>query len=245
MATPSSSERLLEGRSAVVTGASRGIGLAVSRALVHAGVRTIMLSRSEATLAAAAASLGDRALPHACDVANADQVRAMAAFISGELGSAPDVIVNNAGLFPLANIEETSLEQFEEAVRVNLVAPFHVMRAFLPHMRTRATGHIVLIGSVADRHVFPGNATYAATKFGARAMHEALRMETRGSGIRTTLISPSATDTPIWDPVDPDNREGFTRRADMLQPDAVADAVLWAITRPASVNVDELRLSRS
>ena len=76
-------------------------------------------------------------------------------------------------------------------------------------------------------------------------MHEALRMETRGSGVRTTLIAPSATDTPIWDPVDPDNREGFTRRADMLQPDAVADAVIWTLSRPDAVNIDELRLSRS
>jgi NADP-dependent 3-hydroxy acid dehydrogenase YdfG len=245
MATSSSSDLPLDGRTAVVTGASRGIGLAVSRALVQAGVRTIMLARSEDRLAAAATALGSRAVPRACDVTDTRQVQDTAALITRELNGAPDVIVNNAGLFPLASVEQTSLEAFEEAVRVNLIAPFHVTRAFLPAMRTRASGHIVLIGSVADRHVFPGNATYAATKFGARAMQEALRMETRGSGVRTTLISPSATDTPIWDPVDPDNREGFTRRADMLHPDAVADAVLWAISRPASVNIEELRLSRS
>ena len=204
-----------------------------------------MLARNNEKLVAAAATLGELAMPHPCDVSDAAQVRDVVAAITTELAGAPDVVVNNAGLFPLAPIEDTSVEQFEEAVRVNLVAPFHLTRALLPDMRRRGSGHIVLIGSVADRNVFPGNATYAATKFGARAMHEALRMETRGSGVRTTLIAPSATDTPIWDPVDPDNREGFTRRADMLQPDAVADAVIWAVSRPDTVNIDELRLSRS
>lgn len=234
----------VEGRIAVVTGASRGIGFAVARSLVQAGVRTHMLARNPELLRNSAAELGKLACAHQCDVSDAGQVRDAVAAIIREAG-VPDFLVNNAGLFPLAPIEETSVEQFEEAVRSNLVAPFHLTRSFLPDMRRRGRGHIVLIGSVADRTVFPGNATYAATKFGARAMQEALRMETKGSGVRTTLIAPSATDTPIWDPVDPDNRDGFTRRADMLQPGAVADAVLWTLTRPADVNIDELRLSRS
>jgi NADP-dependent 3-hydroxy acid dehydrogenase YdfG len=235
----------LQGRTAVVTGASRGIGFAVAQSLALAGVRTHMLARNLDPLQEAATSLGDNAQAHRCDVADPQQVRDVVATITRDVGGAPDFLVNNAGLFPLASIEETSVEQFEEAVRINLVAPFHLTRALLPGMRQRGSGHVVLIGSVADRTVFPGNATYAATKFGARAMQEALRLETKGSGVRTTLIAPSATDTPIWDPVDPDNREGFTRRVDMLQPLAVADAVMWAITRPSTVNIDELRLSRS
>jgi NADP-dependent 3-hydroxy acid dehydrogenase YdfG len=72
-----------------------------------------------------------------------------------------------------------------------------------------------------------------------------LRLELRGSGVRATLVSPGPVDTPLWDPVDPDNRPGFTPRALMLEPDAVADAVLYAVTRPVSVNVDELRLGRA
>ncbi len=77
------------------------------------------------------------------------------------------------------------------------------------------------------------------------ALHEVLREELAGSGVRATLVSPAATDTPIWDPIDPDHTPGFPPRASMLRPDDVADAVLWAVTRPAHVNVDELRLSRS
>jgi NADP-dependent 3-hydroxy acid dehydrogenase YdfG len=76
-------------------------------------------------------------------------------------------------------------------------------------------------------------------------MHEVLREELRGSGLRATLVSPSATDTPLWDPIDPDHTPGFPPRAAMLRPDDVADAVLWAVTRPRHVNVDEVRLSRA
>jgi len=117
------------------------------------------------------------------------------------------------------------------------------VRTFLPELRERG-GHVVTIGSVADRAVFPGNAAYAASKFGLRALHEVLSAELRGSAVRTTLVSPGPVDTPLWDPVDPDSKPGFTPRAAMLRPEAVAAAVLYAVTAPADVNVDELRLSR-
>jgi NADP-dependent 3-hydroxy acid dehydrogenase YdfG len=102
---------------------------------------------------------------------------------------------------------------------------------------------VVTVGSVADRAVFAGNGAYAASKYGQRAMHEVLRQELRGTGVRATLVSPAATDTPIWDPIDPDNRAGFPPRATMLRPEDVAEAVVWAVTRPERVNVDEVRLS--
>ena len=110
-------------------------------------------------------------------------------------------------------------------------------------MRARGHGHVVTLGSVADRNIFHGNGAYSASKYGQRAMHETLRTELRGSGVRATLVSPAATDTPIWDPVDPDNTSGFPKRSEMLRAEQVADAVLWAVTRAAAVNVDEIRLS--
>jgi NADP-dependent 3-hydroxy acid dehydrogenase YdfG len=96
---------------------------------------------------------------------------------------------------------------------------------------------------MADRKVNPGNAVYTATKFGARALHEAMLVESRGTGVRATLVSPGPTDTAIWDPYDPDHRPGFTPRARMLRPEHIAGAVVWALSQPAEVNVDELRLS--
>jgi NADP-dependent 3-hydroxy acid dehydrogenase YdfG len=91
----------------------------------------------------------------------------------------------------------------------------------------------------------PENAAYAASKFGLRGLHEVLRAELRGSGVRASLVSPGPVDTPLWDPVDPDRRPGFTPRALMLSPEAVADAVIYVLSQPAEVNVDELRLSRN
>ena len=134
---------------------------------------------------------------------------------------------------------------FAADLQTNLVAPLRFVRALLPDMRARGSGDIVTIGSVADRAIFPENAAYAASKHGARALHEVLRLETRGSGVRAMLISPGPVDTALWDSIDPDHRDGFIPRAQMLSPQAVADAVLYAVTQPREVNVDELRLSRS
>ena len=112
-------------------------------------------------------------------------------------------------------------------------------------MRARGSGHIVTIGSIADRAIFPENAAYAASKFGVRALHEVLRTELRGSGVRTSLVSPGPVDTALWDEIDPDTRPGFTARANMLRSQDVASAVRYVVSAPASVNVDELRLSRA
>jgi NADP-dependent 3-hydroxy acid dehydrogenase YdfG len=233
------------GRTAVVTGASRGIGFAVAAALVAAGVRTWLVARDPVRLHEAARRLGSHAFTVPCDVSDGEAVARAASVIGEALGGAPDVLVNNAGLFPLASIEATSPEVFAETMNVNVVAPFRFVRAFLGDMRARGSGHIVTLGSVSDRLAFPENGAYAASKNAQRAFHEVLRLEVRGSGVRTTLVSPGPTDTDIWNPVDPDNREGFPPRALMLRAEDVAEAVLWAVTRPAHVNVEELRLARS
>ncbi|MEJ7810057.1 MAG: SDR family NAD(P)-dependent oxidoreductase [Gemmatimonadaceae bacterium] len=232
-------------RTAVVAGASRGIGLATARALAGAGARVAMLARGAEALVARARELGNAAIPLPCDVTDPAAVALAVARLESALGAPPDLLVNSAGLFPMASIVETSAESFAQTVAANLVAPFLVIRALLPGMTERGRGHIVTVGSVADRTIFPGNAAYAASKFGARALHEVLRAELRGTGVRATLVSPAATDTPIWDALDPDARADLPDRADMLRPEDVADAILYAVTRAPAVNIDELRLSRS
>ena len=243
MSSTMAAERLA-GRTAVVTGASRGIGLEIARRLVSEGARVVLLARTERLLDSVVESLGDRAFAVRCDVSRPVDVAAAVTRIRETIG-VPDVLVNNAGSFTLAAVENVDPESFADAVETNLVAPLRFVRAFLPEMRVRVSGHVVTIGSIADRNVFPENAAYAASKHGARALHEVLRLETRGSGVRATLISPGPVDTPLWDELDPDNRDGFTPRAQMLSAGAVADAAVYAITQPNDVNIDELRLSRS
>ena len=235
---------MLAGRQTLVTGASRGIGRAIAIALAGAGARVTLVARGIEALQDLAREIGPNATVAACDVSDAFAVAKLGAALQAR-NAAPDVLVNNAGLFPLSPLDAMDPYQFEQTIQSNLIAPFYVLRALLPAMKAKRAGDVITIGSVADRTIFPGNGAYSASKYGQRAMHEVLRQELRGSGVRATLVSPSATDTPIWDAIDPDNQPGFPKRATMLRPDDVAEAVLWAVTRPAHVNVDEVRISSS
>jgi NADP-dependent 3-hydroxy acid dehydrogenase YdfG len=235
----------LAGRTALVTGASRGIGLAIARRLVTDGARVAMLARDASALADRAAELGPLASTLPCDVSDQGDVARACVRLRDAFGGAPDVLVNNAGFFSLARVEDTAVDEVQRALDVNLLGPFLIVRAFLDEMRGRASGHIVTIGSIADRVALPENAAYGASKFAARALHEVLRVELRGSGVRATLVSPAAVDTPLWDAIQPDTRPGFTPRRDMLAADAVAAAVQYAVAQPGDVNVDEIRLSRA
>jgi len=235
----------LRGRTAVVTGASRGIGAAISTALASKGVRVVMLARNEVRLRDAARPLTG-AIPLTCDVSDPQSVEKATKQIRKELGSAPDILVNNAGIFGVSIVEETTTEFFTETINTNLVGPFLFVRAFLADMKKRKSGHIVTIGSIADRTIFTGNAAYSAAKFGLRAVHEVLRAELRGTGVRASLVSPASTDTEIWNSVtvtDPAGKPHSTRP--MLSPDDVVAAVIFALAQPPRVNVDELRLSHN
>lgn len=235
----------LGGRSAVVTGASRGIGAGIASALTAEGARVVMLARNEDRLKEASRSLKG-SIPITVDVSDPQSVEKVAQQISTELGSAPDILVNNAGIFGVSIVEETKADFFLQTINTNLAGPFLFVRAFLAGMKKRGSGHIVTIGSIADRTIFTGNAAYSAAKFGLRAVHEVLRAELRGSGIRTSLISPASTDTEIWNSVtvtDPAGKPHSTRP--MLSPDDVVAAVVFALTQPERVNIDELRLSHS
>jgi len=232
----------LSGKIAVVTGASRGIGRAVAEALEGAGALVVRLARSrteERAVDGLRRTGGtDRRVEIACDVTIERDVRQAADTVLNTVGP-PDILVNNAGSFLLKPLADTTGAEFAGQIDVNLTGAFHVLRAFVPAMLERE-GHVITIGSIADHVAFPGNAAYAASKFGLRGLHETLKAEYAGSGLRLTLISPGPTDTTLWDPVDPDRRPDLPNRAGMLQPTDVADAVLFAVTRPKRANVELL-----
>jgi NADP-dependent 3-hydroxy acid dehydrogenase YdfG len=234
----------LSGRIAVVTGASRGIGRAVAEVLEGAGAQVVRIARSaspERPLDGLRRTGGvDRRIELKADVSREADVRRAADTVLGTVGP-PDILVNNAGVFLLKPLADTSSAEFEEQLDVNLLGAFHMLRAFVPAMAERG-GHVVTIGSVADHVAFPGNAAYAASKHGLRGLHETLKAEYAGKGLRLTLISPGPTDTTLWDPVDPDRREDLPSRAGMLQPSDVAEAVLFVVTRPARANIELLRV---
>ena len=235
----------LGGKTAVVTGASRGIGAGISEALGRKGVRVVLVARTEAKLKERSASLKG-SIPIVCDVTRPDSVEKAAKRITSELKRAPDILVNNAGIFGVSTVDETSTEFFIDTINTNLVGPFLLVRAFLGEMKKRKTGHIITMGSVADRTIYTGNAAYSAAKFGVRAIHEVLRAELRGTGVRATLVSPAATDTEIWNTVSVTDPAGKPHsKRPMLDPEDVVRAVMFALTQPKDVNIDELRLSHS
>ena len=229
------SDGALAGQLALVTGASRGIGLAVAEALRGAGARVVRLARSLSDGA------GERWIDLRCDVTDAAAVDRTIGRVLAERG-VPDIVVNNAGIFFIKPVAETGIDDFSRTIAVNLTAPFLVTRALAPHLARRGSGHFVSIGSVSDHLAFTGSTAYAASKFGLRGMHEVVRAELARSGVRTTLVSPGPVNTDIWDPVDPDSKPGFTKRSAMMTPADVAEAVLFAVTRPPRVDVTEIRL---
>ncbi len=224
----------LAGSYAVVTGASRGIGRAVADRLLAEGARVARLARSLVP------AVGERVIDLAADLVD-DASREAALDRILALG-VPDLVVNNAGAFTLGAFESQPLADLDRLYRTNLRAPFAVAQRLLPVMRAAARGRHLLVGSVADHRAFPGNSAYAATKFGARGLHEVLREEYRGSGVLCTLVSPGPTDTPVWDPYDPDRRSDLPSRATMLRPEDVAEAVCWIAGLPPRVDVAWIQL---
>jgi NAD(P)-dependent dehydrogenase (short-subunit alcohol dehydrogenase family) len=225
----------LTGQVALVTGASRGIGLAVADELRGAGAHVVRLARSLSD------GSSDRQTDFRCDVSDAAQVDRVVARVLKDL-RAPDIVVNNAGIFFIKSLGETTVQDFAQALGVNLVGPFLVARALVPHLVKRGNGHLVTIGSIADRMGFTGSAAYGASKYGVRGMHESIVAELAGTGVRTTMVSPGPVDTDLWDPIDPDSKSGFTKRKDMLKAEDVAEAVLFAVTRPPRTAITEIRL---
>lgn len=234
----------LAGRTALVTGASRGIGFECARMLAAEGAKVLLVARDAEALRRAADMIGSGASACACDLTDPDAVERTIAAAGERLGGAPDIVVNSAGQFLLAPVGNTSVAEFDRLLLVNLTAPFALLRAFIPAMQSRGSGHVVTIGSLADRQGLAGNAAYAASKFGLRGLHEVLREELRGTGVRVTLVSPAHVETSIWSGVDESSLPSAARQP-MLSAAQVASAVLYAVVAPAAVNVDELRLSHA
>ena len=228
-------EPRVSGKTVLVTGASRGIGRAVAARLADAGARVWGLARSIEALAELQKESG--VVPLVADLADdADTWSALDALVD-TVGGPPDIIVNAAGVFGIEACASETVRDFDRALAVNLRGPFLVTRALLPALLSRGSGLIVQVGSVAGRKAYPGNAAYSASKFGLRGFHEVLLEELRGTGVRATLLEPAATDTPLWDPLDPDSSDVLPNRADMLKPDDVAEAVLFLASRPDSVTI--------
>lgn len=219
----------------LLTGASRGIGRALALRLAAEGVRLVLSARSSAALEAVAEETGAVAIP--ADLADPEGPDALAAAARERLGGTPDLVLNVAGVFRLAPVAETDPEALDRHLAVNLRAPFLLTRAFLPDMLARGSGWVVHLGSVAGRRAFPENGAYSASKYGLRGLHEVLRLELEGSGVRTLLVEPPAVDTGAWDPLESRLGADLPPREEMLRADEVAGAILSALGGSERIDV--------
>lgn len=225
---------------ALVTGASRGIGRAIARRLAAKGVVVWGMGRVKTELDQLAAETGGSSL--VADLSEDSSVWGAVERLTDEIQGSPDIVVNAAGVFGLATCATESVRVFDESLAVNLRGAFLVIRSLLPGMIDRGDGLIINIGSVSGRNAYRENAAYSASKFGLRGLHGVLLEEIRGSGVRATLVEPAATDTALWDEVDPDNNPALPSRSQMMQPEDVAEAVVFAVTRPNSVCVPLIQI---
>jgi len=223
----------LQGRVAVVTGASRGVGRATALRLAAEGATVVGIARSAdalATLPAEAKGLAGSIETVALDIRSPRAVDTAFLDLEQRLGRI-DILVNNAGVERVKPLEAVADEDYEAMVETNLRGTFHCIRAVLPGMKARRSGHIVSISSAAGLRGFGGDAVYCASKFGIVGLMDALDEELRPFGIRVTTICPGAIDTSLVTWAEPGYREHFLRPAD------VAEAIAYAVSQPPHVAV--------
>lgn len=191
-------ERFLEGKQAVVTGATRGIGRAIAEALLRAGAKVIVCGRSPAAAASAAAELkhstGGDITGVAADVSNWDQVERLFETAASQFGGL-DILVNNAGFGVFRPIQEMTREDWRSTLDLNLTGVFACCQRALPLMRKRGAGYIIQISSLAGTNAFPGGSAYNASKFGLNGFSEAIMQDLRYENIRVSYIMPGSVDT--------------------------------------------------
>ena len=228
-----------------MTGATSGFGTACAEALAAAGARVIATGRREDRLRELARRLGDRVHAVALDVRDRDAVFAAVQGLPAPFTEI-DVLVNNAGLaLGLEPAQRASLDEWETMIQTNCTGLVTVTRAVLPGMIARNRGHVVNVGSVAGTYPYPGGNVYGATKAFVRQFSLNLRSDLLGTPVRVTSIEPGMAETEfslVRFQGDAERARKVYEGVTPLSAGDVADAILWAVTRPAHVNVNRIEV---
>jgi NADP-dependent 3-hydroxy acid dehydrogenase YdfG len=232
----------VKGKIILITGASSGIGEATARELAIAGATVILGARRTDrlhSLVSEIAAAGGAARARSLDVTQREQVAAFAQFAIDEFGRI-DVIVNNAGVMPLSPIASLKVEEWDRMIDVNIKGLLYGIAAVMPAMIRQRSGHVINLSSIGGLHVTPTAAVYCATKFAVRAISDGLRQE--NDRIRVTCICPGVVESELADSIS-DNKareEMKSFRATALKPDAIARAILYAVSQPDDVDTTEI-----
>jgi NADP-dependent 3-hydroxy acid dehydrogenase YdfG len=230
---------------AVITGASSGIGEATARAVARDGYRLALLARRADRIEKLADQLGDGAIAVTADVTDRDSLLAAAARVQEELGGA-DALVNNAGVMLLGPFTSAQHEEHRRMIETNLLGAVVATEVFLDQLQDGG-GDVISISSVAGRKARPGNAVYAATKWGLGGWSEALRQEVRPD-VRVTLIEPGAVATELTEHITDANTKEMTEQRyaeNAIAAEDVAEVIAFALSRPRSVALNEILIRPS
>ncbi|WP_100487299.1 SDR family oxidoreductase [Sporolactobacillus pectinivorans] len=235
----------LKNKVVIIAGASSGIGEATARRLANEGAKLVIGARREERLKQLVASLPDAEIDYqAADVSKPEDLESLAKLAVDKYGRI-DVMFNNAGVMPTSNLSEVRRHEWQQMLDINIMGVLNGIAAVLPIMKQQQSGHIIATDSVAGHVVYPGSAVYCGTKFAVRAIMEGLRQEERENNIRTTIVSPGAVDTELYQTInDPGTSEWVKNNQRTpglgLTSEQIADAVAYAIGTPESVAINEL-----
>ena len=236
----------LDGKVAVVTGASSGIGEAAAEALAAEGAAVVVAARREDRLTDLVERIrgaGGRVLAAVCDVTDESQSHGLIHMAEEEFGSV-DILVNNAGVMLLSTVGKGLSDQWRQMFEVNVMGLLYATDAAIEVMKRQGGGHLVNISSLAGRKVTrDSSGVYAGTKFAVHAISEGLRQELLEDNIRVTIVAPGAVDTELPDHItDEDARKSIMGLASLerLQAEDVASAIAYAVTQPWRVSVNEI-----
>lgn len=234
----------VENKVIIITGATSGIGEATARVLAKHGAKVVLSGRREERLEKLANELGDSAIYLKSDVTNIVDMKAIVKLAKEKFGKV-DVLFANAGIMPAGNMSELDLKGWMDMVDINIKGVLNSMYAIIPEFYQQNSGHIIITSSRAGTTLVPGNAVYCGTKHFVKVMLQSFNSETNqeGKNIRTTTIYPGAIKTELLNHVvENDHKkmvEGFYEQFG-LQPETIANAVLYAISQPDGVDVSDL-----
>lgn len=221
-------EQPLTGQVAIITGAGSGLGAVIARALAAAGAWCVLAGRRPAPLENLRIEIGASARVIPCDVRDEAQIENLIAQTVQAFGRM-DILINNAGVFRMAALMQTTTALFDETLAANLRGVFLLCRAAWPHLQ-KSQGQIVNVSSLAGVRGYKNNAAYSASKFGLNGLTEVLALEGQPHGIRVSAVCPGSVDTPIWDKQAP-----AAVRQKMMKPEATAALVLHVLSAPRAV----------
>ena len=233
----------LKDKVAIVTGASSGIGKAIATALSEAGCKVVLASRSLDKLKEVQEELRGESYVVGMDVSDSESVQGAFGDIWEKYGQV-DILINCAGVMPLTYLKNRHLEEWLQTIEVNVKGTLRCINEVLPAMKTQKDGHIVNIASVDGKEVFEGGAVYGASKAAVIALSRAMRMELSPEfNIRVTAIEPGTVATNLREDITDQellNDKEYSEDEPKLDPKNIADAVLYALSQPDKVNVNEL-----